>query len=337
MIFFFLLLCIQGIAHLDLESNAQDFVLETRRIEVPEFPHAFNPSLVRWQGRLLLSFRIIPDIRSAFTSLIGLIWLDEQFRPEGTPQFLQMRSQFSPVPSRAEDARLIVIGERLYIIYSDNEEPVLSAGGFRMYVAELAYDRERFYFRDCEKLAHFPGESSLRREKNWVPFEYNQELFLAYSINPHLIFSPLFGSEGCDSIASTSARIEWTWGSLRGGTPALQLENGEYLAFFHSSVPLETVHSCGRKILHYLMGAYTFSGESPFYLKRISSDPIVGQGFYSGPKYIPYWKPLLVVFPGGFIMDEETIWLVYGKQDHEMWLAKIDKKALLSSLSPLNQ
>jgi hypothetical protein len=83
------------------------------------------------------------------------------------------------------------------------------------------------------------------------------------------------------------------------------------------------------------MGAYTFSESPPFPLIRISPEPIMGRGFSSGESYLPYWKPVCVVFPGGFIFDDTSIWLVYGRQDHELWVAKLDKQGLLNSLIPI--
>ena len=35
-------------------------------------------------------------------------------------------------------------------------------------------------------------------------------------------------------------------------------------------------------------------------------------------------------------MDEEHVWIVYGRQDHELWVAKLDKKGLLESLVDCN-
>ena len=44
----------------DLEERSQEFVLEIKKIEIPNHPHSFNPSIVRWRGALLMSFREIP-------------------------------------------------------------------------------------------------------------------------------------------------------------------------------------------------------------------------------------------------------------------------------------
>jgi predicted GH43/DUF377 family glycosyl hydrolase len=317
---------------INLEDRSQDFVLETKRLKIPGYPHAFNPGIVRWQGRLLMSFRIIPDRKQSFNTELGLIWLNEDFSAMSKPQILNLRDEFSNVPCRAEDARLITIGEKLYMIYDDNMEPRISKGGFRVYIAELQYDGEHFIPYPVECLCRFEGESRERREKAWVPFNYQDKLLLAYSILPHLIFFPrLNGSGICDTIACSQSSIQWDWGELRGGTPA-HLLDGQYLAFFHSSIDMETVHSEGKKIAHYFMGAYTFSADPPFEITSISPEPIIGKNFYSGAKYKPYWKPIRCVFPCGYVYNQDYIWIVYGRDDHECWVAKLHRKKLQQSL-----
>jgi predicted GH43/DUF377 family glycosyl hydrolase len=237
--------------------------------------------------------------------------------------------------ARAEDARLINVDERLYIVYSDNPNQVVTEGGFRVYVGELDFKGEGFFLKSLEALTKYPGESSDRREKNWVPFGYRGNLLLAYYLLPHQIFYPyLDGSGECDLFSITRGNISWKWGELRGGTPAL-LIGKEYLGFFHSSIEIATEHSNGQVMPHYFIGAYTFQKEPPFAITRISEKPIIGKQFYKGKNYSYYWKPVRVVFPCGFYFDHEYIWLTYGRQDHEIWIAKIDRAKLLESLVPV--
>ena len=84
------------------------------------------------------------------------------------------------------------------------------------------------------------------------------------------------------------------------------------------------------------MGAYTFEAKPPFALIAVSPEPIVFKGFYE-PPYYKTWKPLRCVFPAGIIVDKDFVWIAYGRQDHETWVAKIDKKQLLKSLVPVSK
>jgi predicted GH43/DUF377 family glycosyl hydrolase len=331
--FIFLLIKTLYCFEYDLDELERGIILETKKVDIPGYPFAFNPSIIQWKGRLLLSFRIIPDPKHSFHSHIGLAWLNEQLKVEGTPQILSLRDSSSPVPCRAEDGRLIAINDQLYLVYSDNCEKKISRGGFRVYIAFLKEKEGQFFVSHRECLNHFEGESYSRREKNWVPFSYRDQLLLSYSIDPHRILLPLLDGSGyCETLYLTSTTLPWKWGELRGGTPALLSEEG-YLAFFHSVKQMRSQQSEGKEMPHYFIGAYTFSSFPPFSLQKISPSPLVARDFYSEPHYKPYWKPLRVVFPCGFCFYGEEILLAYGREDHEVWIARIDRLKLFQDLS----
>ncbi len=325
----------QLFSYLVLEDLKDNFVLETRKIVLEKYPQAFNPSIIQWKGKYLLSFRVIEDPDHSFNSELGLVWLNESFKPIGTPQLIEIRDFGSSVPARGEDARLITEGDKLYFIYSDCDDPLISRGGFRVFISQVDENEGVFTLKKQEKLIYFEGEDPSVREKNWVPFIYQNELYLAYSIVPHIIFKPLFGTNSCETFCKSKSYLHWDWGEIRGGTPA-HLVRGEYLAFFHSSKYLVSDLSYNKSIAHYFMGAYTYEKEPPFRLTSISSKPIVGKNFYKGPLYKPYWKPIRCVFPCGYVHDDQYIWVAYGRQDHEMWLAKIEIDGLLNSLIPVD-
>ncbi|MBM3184653.1 MAG: hypothetical protein FJZ64_05045, partial [Chlamydiae bacterium] len=307
-----------------------DFVLETKWIRIPGYPDAFNPSILRWQGKLLMCFRTYhPETRS--THHIALVHLNEEFEPIDSPRFLQFRSEDIFCLQKRQDPRLVTVENRLFLIYNNSIHDEVR----RMLIAEVRQEEDRFIVDSSECLLHFEGEQEIRSEKNWVPFDYEGNLHLAYSILPHKILSPIPGMNACATIASTLASIKWNYGVLRGGTPALLLGE-EYLAFFHSCKSMKTQHSQGKTIPHYFIGAYTFSAKPPFAIQKISKEPIVGPLFYHGPAY-KTWKPLRVVFPGGYVANENFIWILYGRQDHEIWVVKLDKKGLMESLVKVTQ
>jgi predicted GH43/DUF377 family glycosyl hydrolase len=317
----------------DLEKNIQGFILESKEIKIPDYPYAFNPSITVWHEKILMTFRI-RDAKTRLTNKIGLIWLDEDFNLASHPYILELSTSSLPTLLKQQDPRLITIGDTLYIVYSDALPGILIPEVRRMFIAQVHFNETTFFTESPEGLFYFEDENERRWEKNWVPFEYQGNLLLAYSLNPHRIMR-LLGKGKCETFAiSYSNSINWNWGVLRGGTPAL-LDGDQYLAFFHSSISMTTKHSDGKEIQHYFIGAYTFSSEPPFKITQISPQPIIGKDFYSS---LPYktWKPLRVVFPGGFIMKGNDIWMVYGKQDFEIWASRLDKKELLQSLIPVS-
>ncbi len=323
-------------AEIDYEAQFEsNIVLESTKIPIPNFKNAFNPSVIRYQGSLILSFRYIPDRKDNFTSYIGLVFLNEDLTPQGDARLLNLRVG-STVKSRAEDARLITVGDKLYAVYSDNPEDKDSTkfqrAHFRVYVVEIWFENGEIKLGQPEKLNEFDGNNPNLREKNWIAFDDHGLMKLAYSIEPHLIFLPNLAGR-CVTIANTTRAASWGFGALRGGSPAF-LVGDEYLAFFHSSVKESTKHSKGKPMMHYFMGAYTFQKDMPHALTSMSRVPIVGKGFYtdSGEPFKGYWKPVRAIFPGGYVFDDNYIWVAYGKHDEDIWVSKLDRRALMSSL-----
>jgi predicted GH43/DUF377 family glycosyl hydrolase len=318
---------------IDLESYPQDFIVETKEIHIPGFPKAYNPSIVRWKDSILLSFRTRNE-QGISTFQIGLVWLDRDFNPISAPQILNIPKRLPTSPHMYQDPRLIVVNDQLYMFFSNlidkdpNEREIR-----RMFFTEILYDGNDFTVLPPTCLTNFEGESKQRWEKNWAPFDYMGHILFAYGIVPHRILCYRDDGSCCDTFCNTHSHIEWDWGALRGGTPPL-LDQNQYIGFFHSCKNLTTRQSQGRNITHYFFGAYTFSPTPPFAITHISPHPIIAKDFYTGPVHNT-WKPLRVVFPCGQILDDNYVYISYGRQDHECWIAKLDKKKLLDSLVPV--
>lgn len=306
----------------DLEVMAQDFVLEVKQLQIPDHPYAFNPSLIRWHDKLLLSFDAYTEGTNE-PDRIGLAFLDDDFNVIGAPQTLDLPR------IRFQDARLTLVKDRLYLVFNG----AISGGIRRTFVAEVAHDSGRFTLDTPEVLLHFPGVKADQWERNWIPFEYCNTLLLTTDLVPHRILQPLLGTHQCEEVSSTVFSSEWNWGTPKPGTAAL-LDGDRYLALFHSVKVIATTHSEGKPLQHYFMGAYTFENHPPFAITAISRNPIVGKNFYHGPEYTLI-KPCRVVFPCGIVMDDRFVWVVFGRQDHELWMAKLDKKGLYESMVPV--
>lgn len=309
--------------------NFLKVVKANKKIEIPGFPKAHNPSMIRTKEGILLVFRITPDPENLWISYIGLVLLNEEFEVISEPTMLSTRnSGYSEVGSQSEDARILRAGGKLYLVYNDNievERPTIS-GRRDMFVAELKYEEGSYYLDIPIKMCH-PVQYELRKwEKNWVPFEWDRHLMFAYMINPHEILSPDLSSGVCTPQEETGFPASlWKFGAIKGGTPALNVD-GEYLAFFHSSVKAKSFVTGGKQLWHYLMGAYTFSADPPFAITHITPFPILGKDFYTASDC-----DKRVIFPGGFIISGDEIHIAMGKDDAEVWICTIDKAALKKS------
>lgn len=297
---------------LNLEQGPQTIVLDTHKIEIPGHPHAYNGSLVRWKDQFLLSFRESTPQRRHSRNY--LVWLDDNFTPTSAAHWL-------PLPPEAEDVRLIANDSHLYLVYTH--------AGDWISVGQVNYQDNLFSLQKLHELKEFEGKLLNKMEKNWTPFIAQNELYLSYSLQPHRVLTKT-GTE----LSQTNSFIQWNWGEMRGGTPAISIDDHRYLALFHSQQMMSSVHSKGMSTLHYFIGAYTFSAQAPYKILAVSSKPIVAKGFYTGSAYPSKTRtPVNVVYPCGLVTDDTHLWFSYGRQDHELWIAKLDKQQLLDSLN----
>ena len=195
-------------------------------------------------------------------------------------------------------------------------------------MAELSFQKGEFSLLEPVKLF---CQDPVRPpwQKNWVPFEWDNQCMLSYSIEPHEILYPNLRTGECYPCYCVDGNTPWDYGVMRGGTPAIKVD-GEYLAFFHSSKKMVSNVSFELELWHYFMGAYTFSLDPPFAVTKISPTPIIQKGFYT---HSPYYKR--VIFPGGFVVKGPRLYLAYGRDDHEIWIATVDLRELKNSLIPL--
>ncbi len=323
------LFCLQGWAWDDRETvvDGKKVITATTRIQLDRFPNAFNPSIFKTEEGLLLLFRYCPDLEhQPSVSQIGIVLLNDRLQPISEPELLPTRAPDSPTPSQSEDARLFSYRGRIFLIYNDGIETYGFYGRRDMFIAELLYEDGHFTLSSPLKLVYGSKHHTQWCQKNWLPFEWNNTLLMIYSINPHEILRPNLYDGSCYFFHETHAPLDWAHGTLRGSSPP-QLVDGEYLAFFHSGIVTSSPASRHWDLWHYFMGAYTFSASPPFAITKISPAPLMAEGFYTTSSH-----PKRVIFPGGFAVMDSTIYLAYGKDDAEIWIATLDKEALIRSL-----
>lgn len=314
------------------EEIKRPIVIASKQILLPDYPDAFNPSFVQIPEGFLLIFRDLPFAETQpWISYIGVVLLNHDFEPISEPQLLATRTSESTTPCQSEDARIFFYRGRIFIIFNDNIETVNPTSFQRrdIYLAELFQEEGRFFLSSSMKFFAQEKYSLQWWQKNWIPFEENNNLWFVYSICPHEILYPNLMDGSCYCFYKTTNRFDWDWGAPRGSTAAF-LVGEEYLAFFHSSVLMTSDSSYGQECWHYFMGAYTFSKDPPFHITRATTLPIVADGFYTRSDY-----EKRVIFPGGYVVSDPYIYVAYGKDDREIWIATIDKEALLQALRPV--
>lgn len=305
------------------------------RIQIPDFPYVYNPSILRNDQGYLLAFRYDDpkNRRGQEKAFIGLVELDHEFKPISTPQLLDTGN------TNSEDPRLFATRSGTYISYSHRTRirPLLCNTGL------CKIDAEKKEVLASIDLTYTPTPT----EKNWTPFVVQNfygkdDIFFVYSYLPHRIIKLTNFVNGTTTVAYENSAGEkqlgeWQrkWGLIRGGTPGL-LIGDEYLTFFHSSFPT----SYGR---YYVFGAITFSAYPPFEIKKISKNPIFFKNMYSTDVPPEVWfhrrRPLWVLFPSGVVpgveLDRQVFYVVCGENDVAIKCVVIDKESLLKSLEPI--
>lgn len=244
-------------------------------------------------------------------------------------------------------------------------------------VIPVSYSRFTFISFFEEKYFFLQYFLPIGKQKNWVPFEYNNTLHFIQQFNPlHVVTIDHVDVHGAATMKTASrypliAGLPWNttkYGDhIRGGSQAILLPSGDkYLAFFHTSVE----NPPSFLIQTYFMGALLFNGTLPFNLLAMSEVPILKPQIYSGPwarDGLDY-----VVFPTGAFMDEPDssesenhdtrrhlqgdkkhqegdqatlegdysdrfVWVSAGYQDRHGLMMKMNLQGLLDSLSPINQ
>lgn len=334
-LFLLIIICSQKLFSQAIDITQNQVVTSLTKIYLPEYPDAHNPSIVETDQGIVLTFRWLSDLSKPWISYIGIVLLDEMLQPISQPQLLNTRMENLSIPSQSEDARIFSYQGELYVVFNDNPSYLNPSILQRrdMYIAQISYVQGQFVLSKPLKLFHQKKFYTQKWQKNWIPFEWHGALLLGYSLIPHeILYADVFSGECIPFVekAFANPNWEWKWGHLRGGTPAL-LEGDEYLAFFHSSIITSSESSNGAFVHHYYMGAYTFSNEPPFEITKMTPFPIVADGFYTKSSC-----PKRVIFPGGFVIRDQHLYLAYGKDDLEMWIATIDKEKLSKMLVPVS-
>lgn len=306
-------------------------IVNSKQIKIADYPNAFNPSLIPYKDGYLLSFRYINRCPEKFKnnfhktdlSFIGIARLDKNFKvSEKTVQLLNIVSYSSKFSLTAEDARLLSVGNRIFIIFNDLSL-LHSSNHFAMYFGELIEERGGFVLKEPAKPLNYVHANQI--EKNWSPFSSGDRLYVIYSDQPRVILEVDLNTGYCEEISRMSLHWNWNLGEIRGGTPAY-LINDRFLTFFHSSFPAKT--SKGRA---YIMGAYTFDKDPPFSVRTMTPRPIGDLTDYTqnnSPK---------IVFPGGMVVQDNFIHVAWGKADKQIFITTFDKEKLLASMETCSE
>jgi hypothetical protein len=282
-------------------------------------------------GFLMLYRRNLSPVNGCGRDFIEYAFMDYDWRFVAKPCELKLEHEYY------EDPRIIKCKDRWFVFFGGPYGDAKDWRSRRVYIAEIDVAPPRIELKHSPVCLVSP-KSNVRCEKNWVPFVFEDELHIIYSITPHIVFrlgldyylEKRFESSECIMIPDQT---------ISCGTPAKKIDTDHYLSFFHTvSFPYRHLakSKCenNRRLSHtrdYQMGAYVFDSKPPFTLKYISRNPL----FYNDMFSIPNERVTRndsVVFPAGLIIedDHKNVLVSLGENDSAIKVVRFEISEILA-------
>lgn len=102
-------------------------------------------------------------------------------------------------------------------------------------------------------------------EKNWMPFEFDNRIYLEYSIDPHVILAVDPNTAACTEIYRTQMLPHVFPNTVHGGAPSLRLSDDYFLGVGNSQ------HLYWFQERYYAAVFYLFEAKPPFRVVKASS------------------------------------------------------------------
>jgi predicted GH43/DUF377 family glycosyl hydrolase len=279
-----------------------------------------NNSIIKYGGRNLMAVRreSYPYWRN---SVIGLCECDDSWniRPK-TGKILDLPGRREN--SEAEDGRLLIHEDRLYLVYTDNRG---------QFLARLNSDLIPTWI---QKFYSVEGLKITSQEKNWAFFSHWTGLYCIYSIDPHVVLK--YDKSALKVFCHGTWPFDWNYGSPRGGVVSVPHKK-MYWHWFHSSHSMQigTDDCRWRGSKRYHLGVYVFDNKPPFSPIGYSKFPLLS-GADHEEKHLPgVDRPSehAVVFCCGAVRDELNSgwWISYGENDMRCKVAHVPDSVVMAN------
>lgn len=271
-----------------------------------ESPYQFNNSLVRFDGRLFMAYRVHWD-----DARLAIAELDESLS-------VVKNSWLSFNLGHAqEDPRLFIFRGKLHISFT----AVNARGNGTVYNTDVCYASlmqrgDGHWVVDEQFFPKYAARSHW--EKNWGLFEYEDQLYAVYSIRPHKILR--IDGDYCELVAESRCEFPRKPGLLHGGAPPIY-HRGEFYAFYHRRLGAS-------QDKWYTVDLYTFEAKPPFRPSRHVELPLLvpDQKDRPGPT-VPH-----AIFPGGAFLEHNRWRISFGYYDKWSEIAEFDINEIETSL-----
>jgi predicted GH43/DUF377 family glycosyl hydrolase len=278
------------------------------RISLPE-KGAFNAAIVRYNEE-----KIICVYRSDEAHFVAC-YLDNNYNP--------IKDSFHNLKIKnCSDPRLIWLNDgSLFLVYSS----IHNVSHEKEYISGtiIMDQKETGIFIDSQEIRISP-ESMSDRQKNWMPFIYDKKVYLVSSVCPHVIHS-------LDDDFKSKKAYQTNWSSPwfinmhhRGNTNAVMLDDGNYLATFHTSFLHKGMH-------YYDNGSYIFSGKPPFNVLKCSNRTYL-PAESACEKHFRKESEILCNFPVGMMLENNKVIISYGDNDSVVKIVEYKVEDFLNTM-----
>jgi len=195
-----------------------------------------------------------------------------------------------------------------------------------MYMGEI--DTATLEMINYYPLDYKPSSHTIQR--NWVPFVSEDNIYLIHTINPSLILLWDNNFNKVSKVVENKNRtVEWHYGEIRGGTPAIYLpDKNAFLSFFQSHKEQTSPNNWIKQWRTYYIGAMLFSSEPPFEVIAYTNKPLYLPNFYQPGQQ----DGIRIIMPKGLVEQPDRYILSVGIDDYRSSIIEVNKRELLESM-----
>jgi predicted GH43/DUF377 family glycosyl hydrolase len=164
------------------------------------------------------------------------------------------------------------------------------------------------------------------RQKNWVPFIHNNNIYFIGEIKPHTIYKMNdLADEKTELVYAVDWESKWFNSShMRGSTPPVLFNNDTFLSTFHTVETHGNVH-------FYDNGFYLFKSTPPFNVIKCAYKTFLPAESACEP-YFRKHEHIVCPFPIGMVVEEENLHISYGDNDSSIKILSTTINEAMSNL-----
>lgn len=246
---------------------------------------SYNPSIINWQGKTYRTFRFHPN---------PIHWRTELWISDGeTCSKINPPNDFKE--HSIEDGRLFIFRNQLYLSYVVSRA-INNVFNCVIQYAQVVKDNAEWKLVNHRQPRYGKNDFSAL-EKNWVFFEYQNQLYAIYECSPQQVVVQITEGEPSGQFRTDSP--QFVKGAIRGGTTPIPYQ-GQWLRFFHTQ-------SGVREEPYYHVGALLMEPHPPFRITKIGSLPVASGNEQYFPKW-KFWKANVLICYGA--VEEDGGWRV---------------------------